>query len=66
MFKQTVIGNKPYALVLNKADLADLKNKQLILKKLEEMDYKSVFFTSLNNQNDSSVKRVSYFFALFF
>jgi hypothetical protein len=58
-FRQTVIGNKPYVLVLNKADLADLKDRKAILEKLERLDYKSCLFTSFRNPKDHNTRKVN-------
>jgi ribosome biogenesis GTPase A len=57
-FRHTIIGNKPYSLVLNKADLADLKHKDLILKKLDQMNYKSTYFTQSKNTGDKNLKMI--------
>jgi len=57
-FRQTIVGNKPYAFVLNKADLADLTHREKIVKKLEEQDSKPCFFTVMKKQNDSEAQKI--------
>uniref|UniRef100_A0A3B3US05 Mitochondrial GTPase 1 n=1 Tax=Poecilia latipinna TaxID=48699 RepID=A0A3B3US05_9TELE len=50
--------NKPHLLVLNKMDLADLSNKQKILKKLENDGVRNVLFTDCLKQRDDNVKKL--------
>lgn len=52
------LGVKPYLLVLNKMDLADLSNKQDILKNLEKHGVRHVLFTDCLKQRDENVKRL--------
>ena len=57
-FRQAIVGNKPYCLVLNKADLADLTQKKKIVSKLDKDGYSPVFFTTLKNTEDKTAKKV--------
>lgn len=57
-FRKVIIGNKPYAYVLNKADLADLTHKDKIIKKLKEENYTPCFFTVLKDSNDKACRKV--------
>ena len=59
-FRRAVIGNKPYAYVLNKADLTDLTHKDKIVSKLQSEGYAPCFFTILKDSNDRATKQVSY------
>ncbi|XP_023182669.1 mitochondrial ribosome-associated GTPase 1 [Xiphophorus maculatus] len=49
---------RPHLLVLNKMDLADLSNKQKILKKLENDGVRNVLFTDCLKQRDDNVKKL--------
>jgi hypothetical protein len=57
-----VVGNKPYAYVLNKADLCDLSQEKIIRSKLEKEGYAPCFFTTLKDNSDKTAKTVIYFF----
>ncbi|XP_054655526.1 mitochondrial ribosome-associated GTPase 1 isoform X1 [Dunckerocampus dactyliophorus] len=57
MFQET-LDVKPHLLVLNKMDLADLSNKQRILKELNKTGVKNVLFTDCLKQRDDNVKRL--------
>ncbi|XP_024860996.1 mitochondrial ribosome-associated GTPase 1 [Kryptolebias marmoratus] len=57
MFQDT-LDVRPHLLVLNKMDLADLSNKQRILKKLEKDGVTNVLFTDCFKQIDSNVKKM--------
>ncbi|XP_061601507.1 mitochondrial ribosome-associated GTPase 1 [Cololabis saira] len=49
---------RPHLLVLNKMDLADVSNKQRILKKLKQDGMKDVLFTDSLKQRDDSIKKL--------
>ncbi|XP_062286531.1 mitochondrial ribosome-associated GTPase 1 isoform X1 [Scomber scombrus] len=49
---------KPHLLILNKMDLADVSNKQRILKKLEKNGVRNVLFTDCLKQRDDSIKKL--------
>uniref|UniRef100_G1P4L5 Mitochondrial GTPase 1 n=1 Tax=Myotis lucifugus TaxID=59463 RepID=G1P4L5_MYOLU len=55
LFQET-LGIKPHLLVLNKMDLADLKEKQKIIRHLEREGLKNVIFT--NCIKDENIKQV--------
>ncbi|XP_024153414.1 mitochondrial ribosome-associated GTPase 1 [Oryzias melastigma] len=55
---QNSLDVRPHILVLNKMDLADLSNKQKILKKLARDGVKNVLFTDCLKQIDSSIKKL--------
>ncbi|XP_013871119.1 mitochondrial ribosome-associated GTPase 1 isoform X2 [Austrofundulus limnaeus] len=55
---QRTLNARPHLLVLNKMDLADLSNKQRILKKMEEDGVRNVLFTDCLKQVDSNVKKL--------
>ncbi|XP_054886154.1 mitochondrial ribosome-associated GTPase 1 isoform X2 [Poeciliopsis prolifica] len=55
---QDSLNVRPHLLVLNKMDLADLSNKQKILKKLENDGVKNVLFTDCLKQRDDNVKKL--------
>ncbi|XP_004077219.1 mitochondrial ribosome-associated GTPase 1 isoform X2 [Oryzias latipes] len=55
---QNTLDVRPHILVLNKMDLADLSNKQKILKKLERDGVKNVLFTDCLKQADNSIKKL--------
>ncbi|XP_029305583.1 mitochondrial ribosome-associated GTPase 1 [Cottoperca gobio] len=55
---QETLDVKPHLLVLNKMDLADLSNEQIILKKLEHKGVKNVLFTDCLKQRDDNVKKL--------
>jgi ribosome biogenesis GTPase A len=60
-FRKNIIGDKPYAYVLNKADLTDLTHKDKIEKKLKDEGYGPCFFTVLKDTNDKETKKVCNF-----
>nr|XP_020457554.1 mitochondrial ribosome-associated GTPase 1 [Monopterus albus] len=49
---------KPHMLILNKMDLADLSDKQTILKKLEKKGVRNVLFTDCLKQRDDNIKKL--------
>lgn len=53
---QDTLSAKPHLLILNKMDLADLSNKQRILKKLEKEGMTDVLFTDCLKQRDHNIK----------
>uniref|UniRef100_A0A9L0JI80 Mitochondrial ribosome-associated GTPase 1 n=1 Tax=Equus asinus TaxID=9793 RepID=A0A9L0JI80_EQUAS len=53
---EETLGLKPHLLVLNKMDLADLKERQKIIRHLEGEGLKNVIFT--NCVNDENVKQI--------
>ncbi|PWA25958.1 hypothetical protein CCH79_00001598 [Gambusia affinis] len=55
---QDSLNVRPHLLVLNKMDLADLSNKQKILKKLENDGVRNVLFTDCLKQRDDNVKKL--------
>ncbi|XP_014838031.1 PREDICTED: mitochondrial ribosome-associated GTPase 1 isoform X2 [Poecilia mexicana] len=55
---QDTLNVRPHLLVLNKMDLADLSNKQKILKKLENDGVRNVLFTDCLKQRDDNVKKL--------
>ncbi|XP_077586491.1 mitochondrial ribosome-associated GTPase 1 [Stigmatopora nigra] len=57
MFHET-LDVKPHLLVLNKMDLADLSNKQRILKKLSSKGVNHVLFTDCLKQQDNSIAKL--------
>ncbi|KAK1333418.1 hypothetical protein QTO34_005801 [Cnephaeus nilssonii] len=54
--RKETLGIKPHLLVLNKMDLADLKEKQKIIRHLEREGLKNVIFT--NCIKDENIKQV--------
>uniref|UniRef100_A0A669E917 Mitochondrial GTPase 1 n=1 Tax=Oreochromis niloticus TaxID=8128 RepID=A0A669E917_ORENI len=52
------LSAKPHLLILNKMDLADLSNKQRILKKLEKEGMTHVLFTDCLKQRDDNIKKL--------
>jgi hypothetical protein len=48
--------------ILNKADLADLTNKEKIVEKLHTEQYSPCYFTNLRNTNDKTFRKVCYYF----
>ena len=57
-FRKNIVGDKPYAYVLNKADLTDLTHRDKIEKKLKDEGYGPCFFTVLKDTNDKETKKV--------
>ena len=57
-FRQSIVGNKPYCFVLNKADLADLSQKDKIVEKLALDGFSPCFFTNLRDSNDKTTRKV--------
>ncbi|XP_039857849.1 mitochondrial ribosome-associated GTPase 1-like isoform X2 [Simochromis diagramma] len=55
---QDTLSAKPHLLILNKMDLADLSNKQRILKKLEKEGMTDVLFTDCLKQRDHNIKKL--------
>ncbi|XP_061693606.1 mitochondrial ribosome-associated GTPase 1 [Syngnathoides biaculeatus] len=55
---QETLDVKPHLLVLNKMDLADLSNKQRILKELDRNGVKNVLFANCLKQRDESVTKL--------
>lgn len=55
---QESLDVRPHLLVLNKVDLADVVNKQRILKQLGKDGVKSVVFTDCQKQRDDNVKKI--------
>ncbi|KAK2824241.1 hypothetical protein Q5P01_021416 [Channa striata] len=55
---QDTLDVRPHVLILNKMDLADLSNKQKILKTLERNGTKNVLFTDCLKQRDENVKKL--------
>uniref|UniRef100_A0A668VQR0 Mitochondrial GTPase 1 n=1 Tax=Oreochromis aureus TaxID=47969 RepID=A0A668VQR0_OREAU len=55
---QDTLSAKPHLLILNKMDLADLSNKQRILKKLEKEGMTHVLFTDCLKQRDDNIKKL--------
>lgn len=56
---QESLDVKPHLLILNKMDLADLSNKQRILKTLGKNRVKNVLFTDSLKQRDENVKKLT-------
>ena len=57
-FRERIIGNKPYAYVLNKADLADFSQVEEIKKRLNNEGYSPTFFTVLKDTSDKNTRNV--------
>ncbi|XP_061914208.1 mitochondrial ribosome-associated GTPase 1 [Entelurus aequoreus] len=57
LFQET-LDVKPHLLVLNKMDLADLSNKQRILKELNTNGVQNVVYTDCLKQRDENVKKL--------
>ncbi|CAF0968459.1 unnamed protein product [Brachionus calyciflorus] len=57
-FRKVVVGNKPYAYVLNKSDLTDLTQKDRILSKLEKEGYAPTYFTNLRDSSDKTYRQI--------
>ncbi|XP_072138161.1 mitochondrial ribosome-associated GTPase 1 isoform X1 [Mobula birostris] len=57
VFKET-LNVRPHLLVLNKMDIADLTDKQRILKQLEEQGVQNVLFTNCLQDRDVHVKQI--------
>ncbi|XP_051897448.1 mitochondrial ribosome-associated GTPase 1 [Pristis pectinata] len=57
VFKET-LNVRPHLLVLNKMDVADLTDKQRILKQLEEQGVQNVLFTNCLQDRDVHVKEI--------
>lgn len=57
VFKET-LGVRPHLLVLNKMDIADLTNKQRVLKELDEQGIRNVLFTDCLRDKDVHVKKI--------
>ncbi|KAI3363154.1 hypothetical protein L3Q82_011803 [Scortum barcoo] len=55
---QETLSVRPHLLILNKMDLADLSNKQRILKQLEKKEIRNVLFTDCLKQRDDNVKKL--------
>ncbi|XP_061645015.1 mitochondrial ribosome-associated GTPase 1 isoform X1 [Phyllopteryx taeniolatus] len=55
---QETLDVKPHLLVLNKMDLADLSNKQRILKELDRNGVNNVLFTNCLKQRDENVTKL--------
>ncbi|KAM9366002.1 mitochondrial ribosome-associated GTPase 1 [Pholidichthys leucotaenia] len=55
---QDTLGVRPHVLILNKLDLADLSNKQRILRNLEKEGVENVLFTDCSKQQDNNVKNL--------
>ncbi|XP_041032335.1 mitochondrial ribosome-associated GTPase 1 isoform X2 [Carcharodon carcharias] len=57
VFEKT-LGARPHLLVLNKMDLADLTNKQRILRELEQQGIQNVLFTDCLRDRDLHIKKI--------
>ncbi|XP_072881784.1 mitochondrial ribosome-associated GTPase 1 isoform X2 [Hemitrygon akajei] len=57
IFKETM-NVRPHLLVLNKMDIADLTDKQRILKQLEEQGVQNVLFTNCLQDRDVHIKQI--------
>lgn len=57
LFKET-LDVRPHLLVLNKMDLADMPQKQRILKQLQRNGVSHVLFTDSRKQRDENVKKL--------
>ncbi|XP_048419290.1 mitochondrial ribosome-associated GTPase 1 isoform X1 [Stegostoma tigrinum] len=57
MFEEA-LGVRPHLLVLNKMDLADLTNKQRIMRELEQQRIQNVLFTDCLRERDVNVKKI--------
>lgn len=57
LFQETMDA-RPHLLVLNKSDLADMSQKQRILKQLHRNGVPHVLFTDSRKQSDENVKRL--------
>ncbi|XP_069741412.1 mitochondrial ribosome-associated GTPase 1 isoform X2 [Narcine bancroftii] len=57
LFKET-LGIKPHLLVLNKMDVADLTDKERVLKQLEEQGIQNILFTDCLRDKDVHVKKI--------
>ncbi|XP_059802786.1 mitochondrial ribosome-associated GTPase 1 isoform X2 [Hypanus sabinus] len=57
IFKET-LNIRPHLLVLNKMDIADLTDKQRILKQLEEQGVQNVLFTNCLQDRDVHIKQI--------
>lgn len=55
---QETLSVRPHLLILNKMDLADLSNKQRVLKQLEKTGIRNVLFTDCLKQRDDNVKNL--------
>ncbi|KAM7408803.1 hypothetical protein PAMA_002497 [Pampus argenteus] len=55
---QETLDIRPHLLILNKMDLADMTNKQRILKKLERNGVRNVLFTDCLKQRDDNIKKL--------
>ncbi|KAG7236345.1 hypothetical protein INR49_001042, partial [Caranx melampygus] len=55
---QETLDVRPHVLILNKMDLADLSNKQKILKKLERDGVRNVLFTDCLTQRHENIKKL--------
>lgn len=60
ILREAVVGNKPYVYVLNKADLADLRQRDRIEAKLKAEGYWPCIFTNLRSPTDSNTRQVGY------
>ncbi|XP_034040119.1 mitochondrial ribosome-associated GTPase 1 [Thalassophryne amazonica] len=55
---QETLDVKPHLLILNKMDLADLSNKQKILKMLEKHGDRNVLFTDCISQTGNNIRKL--------
>lgn len=57
LFQET-LDVRPHLLILNKMDLADLSNKERILKTLKKSGVRNVLFTDSLKQRDDNIKKL--------
>ncbi|XP_029962494.1 mitochondrial ribosome-associated GTPase 1 [Salarias fasciatus] len=57
VFEDT-LNVKPHLLILNKMDLADVSNKQRVVRTLQKSGVQNVLFTDCLKQSDTSIKKV--------
>ncbi|XP_067828696.1 mitochondrial ribosome-associated GTPase 1 isoform X1 [Heptranchias perlo] len=55
---QETLSVRPHLLVLNKMDVADLTNKQRVLRQLEQQGIQNVLFTDCLRERDVHVKKI--------
>ncbi|XP_070833164.1 mitochondrial ribosome-associated GTPase 1 isoform X2 [Chaetodon trifascialis] len=55
---QKTLDVRPHLLILNKMDLADLSNKERILKTLKKSGMRNVLFTDSLKQRDDNIKKL--------
>jgi len=58
LFRQTLLGIKPHILILNKVDLANIKQKSGILKALKNQGITEVIFTNSKKPDSRGIKSI--------